>query len=1009
MQKKNCLICKKFLAGLFFVLMNVCLYAYGGMMTGEKDIRVTRTEWFDIIYPKRSQATAQILYEKADSVYYEVTAQYNMKPQFRLPVVIVPGVEEFNAFWTSSPYNRIVLYDTGSSGTNELAVFSETFLSVFRHELTHAVTFNMKSKGYFAVDKVLGDYFAPGMFTVTTGMGEGATVTSESAAGEGRLNDEFAKHYVKQAKIEGDFPAYHDVSGSADIQPSGAPYFFNGAFHKWLQDKYGMQKYADFWYNVVNAKKITIKGCFKKAYGINLKNAWNKFVDDYKVPDVEADPVGAGISDFFAGTRNGLSSSLTAGGDKIVWMDRYSKKVSYVYKSEISQLPVKSHKAFELSYMDGARVSSDGRFVAAGRYSINSPFISHRIKIYDFNNHSFYSVKESGLVDAIVLPYDGEYYLVSQKYENQHYYISIKKLIFGDNGKINGEENYLEIKQAREVNPYAFIGLGDGKFAYLEKNRMQYSICTRDLRDNSAVSYHLPQGMAARSLSFDHGTFYFSYAEKDTLPRLGKLDSKTANLIRSDLDVSGGIFEPVSVNDNIIYVGHFYRKNKLLRLNQNDSIFENAENVKLGQPADEASYTLAYEPELASDEKSDSVELPSKSFNVFPYFLRGMLIPLSTYTSDYFGKNAGYTMATNQFPLGITYLTGSPWVNGTSGMIQFSTGWNPYSNSVGASLTYGNGMDNTQIFVYQAEVKSEFDSKGWKQSGGILSLGSRFFLGNVSAMSITNQSAAYIGRQDKQIKVTELSDSFFSDIGIVTPEDDTIYYELIDLINLEFSNIRRTGHGRFENFGMAFGLSFGGRYDASLNQKTNLSFVDIAVLSAHLKFALPKLIPIECEYGFTYNLPLTFETILFPTSSINGYACDDDFTSGNPFIDVKIETTLFGMDVQKAIPGIEAFYLNDFYINAGYAFTGDSWDARKEGFQALNTASYFASLANGKGRIYDSVFLRAGIEFTPNIGRFANSGSKLDLSLALSYFLHSEKTRNAAENFKLILGGRMLF
>ena len=253
MQKRDLRKCKIFFAAL---LLCTQLFAHSGLLSGEKKLRVAKTKWFDIIYPARCEETAAILYEKADTVYEEVTAQYGLTPSFRMPVVITPAVEQFNAFWTSLPYNHIVLYDTGSSGSSELAVFSETLLSTFRHELTHAVTYNMKNGFWRGMGAIFGDCVVPGMLSVTTGMAEGATVTSESAAGEGRLNDEYAKHYVKQAKIEDKFPNYHDVSGAADIQPGGAPYFFNGAFHQWLQDSYGLDAYADFWWRVVNGKNL---------------------------------------------------------------------------------------------------------------------------------------------------------------------------------------------------------------------------------------------------------------------------------------------------------------------------------------------------------------------------------------------------------------------------------------------------------------------------------------------------------------------------------------------------------------------------------------------------------------------------------------------------------------------------------------------------------------------------------------------------------------------------------
>ena len=148
MQKNVLGTYRKQFSILVLLLLCAKLFAYSGMLSGEKNLLVTKTKWFDIIYPKRCELSAGILYEKADSVYDEVTAQYGLTPSFRMPVVITPAVDQFNAFWTAVPYNHIAIYDTGVSGSNELAVFSETLLSTFRHELTHAVTYNMKDDAW---------------------------------------------------------------------------------------------------------------------------------------------------------------------------------------------------------------------------------------------------------------------------------------------------------------------------------------------------------------------------------------------------------------------------------------------------------------------------------------------------------------------------------------------------------------------------------------------------------------------------------------------------------------------------------------------------------------------------------------------------------------------------------------------------------------------------------------------------------------------------------------------
>ncbi len=57
MQKKSLRICKlsykKLISilAVFFVCTQFMLSAHSGMFTGEKNLRIVKTKWFDIIYP----------------------------------------------------------------------------------------------------------------------------------------------------------------------------------------------------------------------------------------------------------------------------------------------------------------------------------------------------------------------------------------------------------------------------------------------------------------------------------------------------------------------------------------------------------------------------------------------------------------------------------------------------------------------------------------------------------------------------------------------------------------------------------------------------------------------------------------------------------------------------------------------------------------------------------------------------------------------------------------------
>lgn len=380
-------------------ILSTNLFAHSGIMSGQKDIRISKTKYFDIIYAKGSEQSAEILYQNADDVYRDLAEQLGLKHEFRLPVVISPAQDEFNAYFSCGPFNHIVIFDTVC--TESIAVFTDEFLMTFRHELTHAITYNLRNDFWFGLDKVFGDVYNPALLTITTAWAEGATVSIESQNGEGRVNDEYALQMVKQAKIEGNFPKYSSVQGAIDVYPSTTEsYMFGGAFNAWLQNKYGMEKYAEFWYRCVNFKSITYFSCFKKVYGIKIKDVWKEFYDSIEVPEVCANPEDEKwCSGFEGGKKLSLYKGLSSWKKGFVFYDSFSKKVNSFSDGKITCL-------YKQPYVENLSISKDGRFIAESFESISRMVPKNKVRIYDLKNKCFFTLKEESLRDAAII-FDG--------------------------------------------------------------------------------------------------------------------------------------------------------------------------------------------------------------------------------------------------------------------------------------------------------------------------------------------------------------------------------------------------------------------------------------------------------------------------------------------------------------------------------------------------------------------------------------------------------------------------
>lgn len=1036
---------------LIFFAVSSFLFARKNDYFKKNQLFAVKTEYFEIIYPEKCRKSAEILYENADKIYIEVAGQYGFTPSFSMPVVLTPAVDSFNAFWTSAPYNHIVIYDTSFSISSDLAVFSETLIQTFRHELTHAVTYNMKSPFWNFISGIFGDCITPASLWISSGMAEGATVTSESAGGEGRLNDEFAKHMVKQAKIENNFPSYYDVMGARDKYPSGSFYYFNGAFHQWLQQKFGMEKYAEFWYKLVNLKALTVGIAFKQVYGIKLKDAWKEFEKSYPVPEITSNPLETGlVQDFFNSQNDDFSrqnktgsyiSSLTQSQDAIAWLDNYGGRVFYVSKPALqneenklqnnlhenqqkqyeklegntegnkSELEkndiIKPEMLFQMKNAQQISLSDDGRFITVSYLSENSNGERARTKIYDIKKKKFFTVKTKSIKESAIIQNQDKYFLVSAKYTSPVNSIYIEEIAFNSLDEIKSTDFFTQIELPLNVSISDFIQTKDGEFAFIQKNRLDYSIVTYSFTKNEFAQYPLPEEkMKIRSLSYNQkeNAFYFSWTSPGTMPRLGQFKPNEKRFAFSGTfeDISGGIFNPVSFGKETVFIGQFYQFSRIMKIPSIKDYFEATGTTQLYCKNDTVlSLNHADDKNILQLEKKDfenqqnnmtfasqkdndhpTQNFPEKKFNPIKYYLQGIFIPFTSFVPDNFGCNAGLTEISGYFA-GLTFITANPWTDGSTSLYTSTLGWDILNNSFGIELI---GQESTisKLLQMKWDIKTEFDSTGWKNSSALLNFQTNFDIGNNSSLAFANQTGAKIGRQNN---LQDYLDSETQKIYRLVYSANKKFYSLSDAFSATFSSIRKAGSGRYEKKGVAYTLGIGYRYDSDLSQSP-LEYVNAIQIKQDLELYIPHLMPYSSVYGKTTNFPSKLAFSLFPIEP--DYLSKTNYTDfGKSFFDTKLEVILFASEIQKAIPILQAVYMNDFAISAGYRASLAT--GKKSTLSNLEDYATFGSTVKQifQGECYwlDSVFVKASWSVTPNLGGLARSSAKTTLYVQSGFLL----------------------
>lgn len=1002
---------------LMMLVLPFPIYAGDGLMWGEKNIRVIQTQWFDIIYSEGSKESAALLAQNADNIYYEIAEMYGREAQVRMPVVLSPKREVFNAYFSAGFYNHIVLYDTAVS--RDMQVFSEDLLSTFRHELTHAYTYNMKNAFWTGFDKVFGDAVNPAGLFITSGWAEGATLTSESAKGEGRLNDEYSKHIVKQAKIEECFPEYDDVQGASDKYPSGAYYNFNGAFNEWLQAKYGMEKYAQFWYKCVNFQTISTRLAFKKIYGIKLKDAWHNFENDLKIPDLPPSPLQSSafeICDIFSGSQRKYSprnnggaifSCIAQSENSVAWLEEKSGAIFIASKDDLQKEIPKPKKLFCVDGAQKINLSRDGRFLAVFYVNQQSVSYARSVKFYDFQEKKWIHCEGGGMADGAIVQYESKSYLVCQQFYSQAKKIAIKTLACD-----NSSDAQIEIPLAINVSASDFCDIGGGQFAFLQKTGLERKIFIANVLGEILFEQKMPQErFAIRNLSFDFiaNKIYFSYAIPGSMPRLGEFDIASKTFACDENDISGGIFFPTSIGENtFVYIGKFYRQNRLFKLKicdknlvlSQDKIFSKNQDalsqVALSQESlsqiSENILSQMVETSLSQLTMSQEILEKSKKYNPLKYFKKGLLLPISFVTSYSFDPRFENYGQKQPLPIGITYMTNNPW---NSNVFTLSAGYSVYTNSVGISFIASGGTDSS-LFKWRVQSQTEFDFAAWKQSLAIGKISSYFPFGKNSAIVFSDETQIFVGRGnnvyyefDSKSNVIYAYSGNYELFPTRTNQRNIFYAE--NAASLYYSSIHKSGEGLYESAGLAIGAKFlcAGVFDLESYDLYNDFFVNV---SPFVKIAIPKLIPISCKDFFVYNLPLTLNFAMFGKA--------------NRFLSASCDAIIFAMDIQKALPLLSAIFINRFYFSAGYSV---SVLCEPTSFGIAKIATLANNAFSEKLARIDYFNLTGTLALTPNFGVFANTTFYTELKFEARYYFNRPRNYKSPWDFLFGVSSNFMF
>jgi hypothetical protein len=583
------------------------------------------TVWFDLIFPEESTSAARYLASFADDLYAEVTALLGTQPRHRLPVVITPDHEQINGYFANYPYLRIVLYQAAIDLNSELGFFKDDLRSLFLHELTHAVSLTIRGPVQEVLASVFGSPLGLSVYTTPLNFVEGVTVSFESLDGYGRTTDPLAGALIRQDLVEGKFKSFTQTMGTWDRYPGRTLYYiYGGYFSRYLQERFGMEKYAQLWKRLGSGMLtrplddfLFIQGHFGKVYGISLRQAWAAF-GEAMTPQMAVLDSGPLI------TRLSAIHALAADGTYLYWSDPAEGAV-FAHDTRNGQ----SQRLFSTGSLI-TRLSSDstGSRVLVSATGNEGGYARLSIHEWDTVSSTLVRLPFRGLRDASYIPAPGPSDDPSNPFMAIQAQGYVTSLVMVHDGIIS-----TLLAGSQQVSYASPVAGTDGWIHVLAKEDGVVSVLRFRL-DGTAVadlqSLMLPEGLGwIRYLSREGGILRFSWDDA-AFYRLVEVDGEV--LRYQTVPTSGGVHQAVGISEAVYHLGHFSEGTAVVKLPADPSLMGFMETPAIWEPSEHLLATRSvYSDPVKPPEYSTQDSYPYSSL---PWLLPRFWLPIIAGDAD---------------------------------------------------------------------------------------------------------------------------------------------------------------------------------------------------------------------------------------------------------------------------------------------------------------------------------------------------------------------------------------
>jgi hypothetical protein len=475
----------------------------------------------------------------------------------------------------TAPYSHIVLFDTPPDP--EWIDFTNNLEGLFIHELTHAVSMNSRGRFFDALHRVFGGWAHPTELTAPFFMMEGAAVSFESLDGTGRANNPLVRQKLRQDIYEDKFLSPFQVSGVSELPGAqGAYYEYGGLFSRYLQQNYGMEKYAQLWQTMGKSIHVSLffynhgfYNAFRTTYALDLREVWEEFRQDLALENIEDNSAGLvrkGLPPQFPGTYRQISGIAAAEG-RLFMLDDYGRQL-VVYNPAAE----KTEKIIPMgTNAYGIEASADAQRILVSSYSLSGGRAEAVVTEHRTG---------SGLPGRVWRDlYQGAYFRdgVIGLSSDRH----INSLVFrsGPGGKNSPGETVL-LRGSAELVFSSPRPLNDSWIAFIasRRGRRELGLYHFDTRQVYRVATDLADDgerwRYIHTLRVSEGKLLFTYNHDDRMYKLGVIDPSGLGqsgedsvlwALFAERDFSGAVSLPVMADGAVYYRGTFSDESRLMR------------------------------------------------------------------------------------------------------------------------------------------------------------------------------------------------------------------------------------------------------------------------------------------------------------------------------------------------------------------------------------------------------------------------------------------------------------